>query len=333
MNLGCCQSAVEMPRGDAKRNAQFHELFGAVYGERWHALHEALVAPTRKIAVWNRYTKVPKPPADAPFAEVPMPSGVLVLRSTLDDGDIPRPPQDDARTAAYYIMDLASALIVEALELEPFHHVLDLCAAPGGKTVAAAQYLTQGGTITANEVNAERNKRLRRTVQEHLPPMQITVNITQRDGTRWHQPEAFHRVLVDAPCSSERHLLAQPDGLAKWSPNTTVAMAEPQVTLLLRGLETLKVGGVLVYSTCSISPAENDDVVRKALSKSRAGVEVVPTKLAMGEPTAAGGWMVLPDVCDGAGPMYCCRLRRVAEHRALSDSDDDSDDEGDSESD
>jgi 16S rRNA C967 or C1407 C5-methylase (RsmB/RsmF family) len=316
-----------MPKGETKRNNAFNEVFQQAYGERWPALHAAMLLPSPKVALWNRHVKLAKPTvADSGMEEVALPSGLGYYRSADPDAtELAPPPRDEAGVPAYYLLDLASVLVVEALAVEPFHKVLDLCAAPGGKSVAISQYLTMGGELTSNELSGERNKRLKRTLQEYIPLITAhAVHVTQKDGTRWHNPDSYDRVLIDAPCSSERHLLTQSDGLAKWSPKVTATQAATQLTLLLRGLETVKVGGFVVYSTCSISPVENDDVITSALKRTRVGVEIVRKTQPGAEKTKIGASMFLPDTANGIGPMYCCVLRRTSAMRS-SDDDDSSD--------
>ena len=342
----------------------FENYFSKQYGPRWPALKAAMMRPHVKVAMWNRYCKVTDDAAEGLGLERVEGSKLQIFRAKPkaatgadetagapattdghpqalvdallggsgaddDNGIIDKPLHDEAGTPAYYLLDLASTLIVDNLELQGHHKVLDMCAAPGGKSIAISQLLAPAvGDLTSNEPNKERCARLRRNLQEFLPINTITFNTTSRDGTLWHQPNSYDRVLLDAPCSGERHLVQQPPSvMATWAPAYTEGMAATQLTLLLRALETVKVGGRVVYSTCSISEAENDNVVRLALQKTRCGVKVRPTKLRIGEPTAMG-WIVLPDTADGWGPMYCAAIEKTAEMRSQSDSDDsDYDDE------
>jgi 16S rRNA C967 or C1407 C5-methylase (RsmB/RsmF family) len=230
-----------------------------------------------------------------------------------------QPPVDDGDVPAYYVLDYASVMIVEHLGIEAFHRVLDLCSAPGGKAIAISQYLSPSGEISCNEAQPERFARLRRNVQSYIPQNSCVVHLTQRDATTWHNPCAYDRVLVDAPCSAERHLVLQPGGTALWSDESSRLFAKQQLSLLLRAIETTKVGGIVVYSTCSMSPLENDDVVESALQKSRCDIRCRETKLALGEPTRYG-WIVLPDAAEGWGPMYCATLAKMGDLRSTKSS-------------
>lgn len=227
---------------------------------------------------------------------------------------LPPPPLDDFHIRGYYLLDYASALVVEQLHVTPFDRVLDLCAAPGGKSVAIAQFLSPDGHLTANETLPDRCARLRRNLNDHIPTTFVPWVVTQRNGSTWHEPCRYTRVLVDAPCSSERHVLFQArkgggkgkgrragddeehdaggrivdwterrirrgsggsNYLHDWRRNTTKEISRSQVALLRRGVEACCEGGRVVYSTCSISPFENDMVVAELLRTTRCVVKPV----------------------------------------------------------
>lgn len=333
-----------MDRPETKGEKAFSTYFQGVYKDRWPFLLAALKAPSAKIAVWNRFVKMRDVDVAPSLDLVPVklnlgaePKVALYAASTEQSNlaEVPQPPKDEQGIAAYYIMDLASALAVVTMAIEPQHNVLDLCAAPGGKSVVIAQHLTtMGGQLTANEVDSERCKRLHRTMEEYIPKVAgVVTKISQRDGQQWHNPNYFDRVLIDAPCSAERHLLSQHGGLKDWSEKVMNDRAKIQRTLLLRGFETTKVGGTILYCTCSISPIENDAVVLAALQRTRCGMEklLISFPERIGEPTPLGGWMILPDKCGGIGPLYLYALQKKSIDRPLSDSSDSDDDESDNE--
>lgn len=286
-----------------------------------------MVKPSVKVAMWNRMCKLSMDAVMEGLRVVDSPTlRLFAAPEDAPEGLIEQPPMDEINTPAYYLLDYASTMIVEQLQVDSFHKVLDLCAAPGGKSIAIAQALSPMGELTSNEQKADRCARLKRNLHDFIPPNSCVWQTTQRDATTWHSPEMYDRVLVDAPCSSERHLMSQAGGTAEWTEEVTIELARTQGTLLLRAVEAVKVGGIVVYSTCSISPHENDKVIEYAQARTRCHVEVLPTKLIVGEPTALG-WIVLPDVADGWGPMYCCTLTKVASLRPLSSSEDDDDDD------
>ncbi|MBN1647490.1 MAG: RsmB/NOP family class I SAM-dependent RNA methyltransferase, partial [Spirochaetales bacterium] len=114
---------------------------------------------------------------------------------------------------------------------------------------------------------------------------------------------------LDAPCSSERHVLGSPVHLGQWSPSRSKRLAVQQFAMLAAALDAVKPGGLIIYSTCSIAPQENDDIIAR-LHKKRAGLfETVPPGNDYGEPTAYGR-QVFPDSCNGAGPLYFAKVRK-----------------------
>lgn len=116
---------------------------------------------------------------------------------------------------------------------------------------------------------------------------------------------------MDAPCSSERHLLQNHEELYKWTAQRTVQCAKRQLSLLNAGLKSVHVGGLVVYSTCSISNTENDEVIEKAMNKRKVDFEILHRTWLVGERTKYG-WIVLPDTEGGWGPLYFSVLRRVS---------------------
>lgn len=220
-----------------------------------------------------------------------------------------------------YHMDAASLLAVVALDPSPDSRVLDMCAAPGGKSLAILQSLGGKGSLTCNDVSQDRRRRLQDVIHRYTPmpggAISVpTVEVVGQDGTLPGSfgTAAYDCVLLDAPCSSERHVLHDTEELQKWGPGRIKANAVRQQALLLNALEACVEGGTIVYSTCALSPVENDDVVHACLKKYNGAVSpetpvaIVPLRFAFGESTKAGGWHVLPDSGLGFGPLYICKL-------------------------
>jgi len=147
---------------------------------------------------------------------------------------------------------------------------LDLCAAPGGKTLVLALNLPENAVLTANELSSDRRSRLLRVIDASLPQdIRDRVTITGYDGARWSRYEqtCYDRILLDAPCSSERHVLSSPKHLQTWSTARIRNLAIRQWSLLSGAFLVLKNGGYLLYSTCALSPEENDHCIDKLLKK------------------------------------------------------------------
>ncbi|MBR5927061.1 MAG: RsmB/NOP family class I SAM-dependent RNA methyltransferase, partial [Spirochaetia bacterium] len=123
-----------------------------------------------------------------------------------------------------------------------------------------------------------------------------------------YQKDMYDRVLLDAPCSSERHVLSSPYYLAQWTPARTKQLAIRQFAMLAAALDAAKAGGRIVYSTCSISPLENDGVVEKLFKKRKGLFDIVELEPEIGEKTKYG-IQILPDTA-GAGPIYYCCLEK-----------------------
>ncbi len=214
-----------------------------------------------------------------------------------------------------YHLDAASANAARALGVRPGERVLDMCAAPGGKTLVLAAALAGSGELVSNELSAARRARLRTVVEEHLPEAwRAVVRVTGHDATRWglHEPESYDRILLDAPCSSDRHLWGKPELLKEWTPARPKQLAHRQHALLCAGFDALKPGGTLAYCTCALSPCENDGVVEKLLKSRKGKVEVLAAEIPDTEPTEFGR-IALPDRAAGSGPLYCALVRKIGD--------------------
>ena len=237
-----------------------------------------------------------------------------------------------------YRLDPASVLAAAALGVRPGDRVLDLCAAPGGKSLVLASMLDGGaeeaGALVCNERSSARRARLHRVLEEHLPPStRRLVRVTGYDAARWalHEPAAYDRVLADVPCSSEQHVLRSPAALAEWTPSRTRRLAMGAYAIGCAAVDAVRPGGRVVYATCALSPLENDEVVARLVGRGRGALraedalrflapavarhrDLLPpeyaSRSAPGEPTRHGA-MIMPDRDHGMGPMYIAVLERV----------------------
>ena len=212
-----------------------------------------------------------------------------------------------------YFLDEASVIAAETVDVHPGEYVLDLCAAPGGKTLVLASQLRGEGVLVANERSRTRRARLIKVLEEHLPENTADmVTVTGHDAKTWglYQKNCYDKVLLDVPCSSERHVFTSPRHFKEWSPSRTKRLAEQAAAMLLSALMTVKEGGVILYSTCALSPAENDGVIRKLLKKKGEFVKLIPVRERWGEKTDFG-LHILPDTAEGRGPLYICKIRKL----------------------
>ncbi|XP_066477376.1 tRNA (cytosine(34)-C(5))-methyltransferase, mitochondrial [Tiliqua scincoides] len=222
----------------------------------------------------------------------------------------------------YYLLNAASILAVLALDPESGEKVLDMCAAPGGKSIAVLQY-ARPGLLYANEYDSLRSNWLKQTLESFIPTSLMNLVITsQLDGRQIGnlQPEAFDKVLVDAPCSNDRSWLFSSDlQQASLRLAQRKALSAIQIELLRSAVEALRPGGTVVYSTCTLSKAENSDVITHILNSCSRVVPVDMSTLARSasqEFTLASSvhqheLLVLPEKGKAWGPMYIAKLRKT----------------------
>ena len=198
-------------------------------------------------------------------------AGVYVV--ALEDRDVVT-QSEEARDGRVYPINPSSTLAIEALSPRPGEEVLDLAAAPGGKTILMAARMDNVGRIAAVEPVKGRFFRLR----ANLERCGVTIAaLYMHDGRSIGRktPERFDRVLLDAPCSSEARFRADvPRSFAHWTPRKVKEAARKQRGLIRSAFACLKPGGRLVYCTCTFSREENEDVV-DYLTDREAAAEVV----------------------------------------------------------
>jgi 16S rRNA C967 or C1407 C5-methylase (RsmB/RsmF family) len=184
------------------------------------------------------------------------------------------------------------------LDVQPGHHVLDMCAAPGSKTaqllealhageVAAPGAPPAGGMVVANDSDSKRAYMLTHQCQRIGSPAlvvschdaQLFPNLNPRrvggGGEARSRGGCFDRVLADVPCSGDGTARKNKDVLPKWSPAVGLSLHPLQVQITMRGLSLLRVGGLLAYSTCSLNPIEDEAVVAELLRRCGGAVELV----------------------------------------------------------
>jgi NOL1/NOP2/sun family putative RNA methylase len=159
----------------------------------------------------------------------------------------------------FYVQSADSMVPVVALDPQPGETVLDLCAAPGGKTTHIAQLMENKGTLIANDNNTSRIRGLVYSIQKCGVSNAI---VTHYDGVRLvKEGLKFDRILVDAPCSDVGTARKNPQIFKKWGMDWVSSLAVLQKKLASAAYRMLKPGGVMVYSTCTTTIEENEDVV------------------------------------------------------------------------
>lgn len=165
----------------------------------------------------------------------------------------------------FYVQDPSTLLAVHELDPQPGEHVLDFCAAPGGKTTLVAQRMQNRGRITAQDIHPERLELIR----ENCARLGVTNVETAlvSEGASASASAPFDRILVDAPCSNTGVMRRRVD--LRWRLRLTEIerLSAAQLEMLQQAARALKPGGTLVYSTCSLEPEENHSVVETFLSR------------------------------------------------------------------
>ena len=167
---------------------------------------------------------------------------------------------------AFYVQEPSASSAVPLLEIEKDDFVLDLCAAPGGKSAQIASLLGGTGLVWSNEYVKNRSRILLSNF-ERMGISNGIVSSCRPDILAEKLHGCFDRVLVDAPCSGEGMFRRDPDSIKEWSREHVEACAVRQYNILISAAECVRDGGVLVYSTCTFSPEENEETVRRFLKE------------------------------------------------------------------
>ncbi len=164
----------------------------------------------------------------------------------------------------YYIQEPSAMAVTTLLSPKPGEKILDLCAAPGGKTTHIASMMNNEGLLISNEIHPGRAKILSQNMERMGMTNAVITNETP-DRLALRFPDFFDRILVDAPCSGEGMFRKDPQACEEWSPENVAMCAERQLDILLKAEKMLASGGRLVYSTCTFAPAENEGTISRFL--------------------------------------------------------------------
>ena len=195
---------------------------------------------------------------------------------------------------AYYLQAKAPMFAVETLAPQPGERVLDLCAAPGGKTTQLAAHMNNSGLLVANEMSKKRLPALVGNLERCGVGNAV---VTQAQGTllaRYFH-NFFDRILVDAPCSGDGIVRKDLSMLRYWSPEDAQQQAQTQTGLLRAAFHMLRPGGILVYSTCSLSLEENEHVLMALLTRYGASASILPISSMKALPLAESTRSGLPE--------------------------------------
>jgi 16S rRNA (cytosine967-C5)-methyltransferase len=269
------------------------------------ALMAALNEPAEAVLRANTLRATPEELAErlgVPSHPAPgLPEG-LVLDAPFDAFDSPLWAEGQ-----FMPQSRAAMAVARALAPRPGERVLDLCAAPGGKTTHLAALMENRGALIAVERHPGRADALRRTVDR----MGAAADVRTGDATDFATAEPFDRVLVDPPCSDLGTLASRPDARWRKPADLPEQLARVQLAILRAGARATRPGGSLVYATCTISPAENAAVVEGLLAE-EPGFELAATASdapLWDDPHVPGFSQTLPHR-DGTEGFFLARLRR-----------------------
>ena len=173
----------------------------------------------------------------------------------------------------YYIQEPSAMLVADALPIEPDDFVLDMCAAPGGKSCEIASRLTGEGVLIANDIEASRARILSENIERFGLDNTIVTNVDPMRFTKQFQ-DAFDKIVLDAPCSGEGMFRKLEQAVDTWSEDKVLECAHIQKNLLKGAYDMLKQGGMVIYSTCTYSYEENEAMVHYAVDE--LGFELLP---------------------------------------------------------
>lgn len=241
---------------------RFMEQMSRQLGAEAEAFFRSYEAPRKSGLRLNRL----KIPQGHPIEETLIARFGLTAVPWCEDGyffeDTVRPGKHPFHAAGlYYIQEPSAMIAVELLDPQPGELVLDLAAAPGGKTTQIASRMSGRGLLVANEIHPARAKILSENV-ERLGIANALVLQASPDQLSPVFAGMFDRVLLDAPCSGEGMFRKDPEAIAEWSPEAVRACAIRQRDILPHAAAMLKPGGKMVYSTCTFNTLENEETVR-----------------------------------------------------------------------
>ena len=230
---------------------------------------------------------------------------IMIIENDLEPGELGKTKEH--LLGYYYVQEISSMLPMMVLRPSPSERILDLCASPGSKTTQAASMMENSGVIVANEVSMGRLGILSANLERCGV---ANVIVTKKDGfalcnNLWKKTAIrFDKILVDAPCSGEGTLRKSPKTFLMWNEDMIKKIAGIQKGLAEGAFKILKVGGEMIYSTCTLAPEENEFIINYLSSKFDLKVEKI--ELPLKTRSGVSYWMgeKLNDECKNCIRLY-----------------------------
>ncbi|MEZ8104314.1 16S rRNA (cytosine(1407)-C(5))-methyltransferase RsmF [Vibrio cortegadensis] len=234
-----------------------------------------------------------------------------------DETSVPLGNTAEHMAGLFYIQEASSMMPPSAMfnaEDDEFNAILDMAAAPGSKTTQVAALMKNQGVLVANEYSASRVKVLHANIERCGVRNAALSNFDGRVFGGW-LPEQFDAVLLDAPCSGEGTIRKDPDAMKNWSRDSVIAIGDTQRDLIESAFHALKTGGIMVYSTCTLSLEENQHVCHHLKQTFGDAVEFESLANLFDDAEAAlteeGFLHIFPQIYDSEG-FFVARIRKVS---------------------
>ncbi len=294
---------------------QFTDIMKTRLGSAYQAFENSFDQPPVKGFHCNTFYSSPEDCRKLISSDEELSSSVLIngmdAAFTTDNEHIGRTLLHHA--GAIYSQDPSAMLPAGALKLNGSEKVLDLCAAPGGKSSQLAMKLKNpAGLLIANEPVMSRNRVLIQNMERMAYP-NVLVSCMSPAELAGYFPSYFDVVLCDAPCSGEGMFRKYPESINEWSPENVALCASRQREILDNAVRCLRPGGLLIYSTCTYERSENEDNVSYLLSSHPMTIETPPEVIAENSLcTAAGCYSFYPHLYKGEG-QFVSYLRKAGD--------------------
>lgn len=237
----------------------------------------------------------------------------IIPNAYLYDPDLISPGKHFLFTSGgYYLQDLSAMLVSHLLDIQDDELVADLCAAPGGKVTQAA-FKAKKAFFIANDISGLRAKAMATNIERFGFDHVVITNHDALDLLN-KAPYQFDKIILDAPCSGSGMFRKREDMIADWSLNKVLKFQALQFALMLAAYDALAAGGELIYSTCSFSYEENEDVINHLLNQRDAQINPIPLHPSFDEsPSIKGAIHLFPHHYEGDG-HFICKIKKPGSH-------------------